>query len=75
MSRAVTGTDERTGTRKGLAPMSLPAPQSKPVAVASRLVAQIALSVAFGPRLRILAAGPAPPLTVLRFALREQGNA
>jgi hypothetical protein len=41
--------------------MALPAPQSKPVAAASRLVAQVAPLVAFGPRLRILAAGPAPP--------------
>jgi hypothetical protein len=47
--------------------MALPAPQSKPVAAASRLVAQIAPSVAFGPRLRILAAGPAPPTTLLLF--------
>jgi hypothetical protein len=37
-----------------------PAPQSKPVTRASRLVAQIAPSVAFGLGPRILAAGPAP---------------
>jgi hypothetical protein len=36
-----------------------PAPQSKPVAHASRLVARGAPSVAFGLGLRILAAGPA----------------
>lgn len=36
-----------------------PAPQSKPAAHASRLVAQVALSVAFGPGITILAAGPA----------------
>jgi len=36
-----------------------PAPQSKPVAQASRLVAQTAPSVAHEPGLRILAAGPA----------------
>jgi hypothetical protein len=36
-----------------------PAPQSKPVTHASRLVAQVAQSVAFGLGLRILAAGPA----------------
>src|ERR1700732_231609 len=36
-----------------------PAPQSKPVTRASRLVAQVAPLVAFGLGLRILAAGPA----------------
>jgi hypothetical protein len=36
-----------------------PAPQSKPVTLASRLVARIAPLVAFGLGLRILAAGPA----------------
>jgi hypothetical protein len=36
-----------------------PAPQSKPVTHASRLVAPVAPSVAFGPGLRIPAAGPA----------------
>jgi hypothetical protein len=42
-----------------------PAPQSKPVTPASRLVAQVAPLVAFELGLRILAAGPAPPSTVL----------
>ena len=44
-----------------------PAPQSKPVTRASRLVARIAPLVAFGLGLRILAAGPAPISTVLRL--------
>ena len=42
-----------------------PAPQSKPVTPASRLVAQDAPLVASGLGLRILAAGPAPLTTVL----------
>jgi hypothetical protein len=52
--------------------VSLPAPQSKPVAAASRLVAQVAPLVAFGPGLRILAAGPVPRLTVLSFLARSE---
>jgi membrane protein DedA with SNARE-associated domain len=47
--------------------MALPAPQSKPLAPASRLVARVALLVAFGLGLGILAAGPAPQSTVLLF--------
>jgi hypothetical protein len=43
----------------------IPAPQSKPVTLASRLVARNAPSVAIGLGLRILAAGPAPEPTVL----------
>jgi len=43
-----------------------PAPQSKPVTPASRLVTHNAPLVAFRLGLRILAAGPAPQLTVLR---------
>ena len=44
-----------------------PAPQSKPVTLAPRLVARTAPLVAFGLGLRILAAGPAPISTVLRL--------
>jgi len=44
-----------------------PAPQSKPVAHASRLVAHIAPLVAFGLGVRILAAGPARITTLLRL--------
>ena len=44
-----------------------PAPQSKPVTPAARLVARTAPLVAFGLGLRILAAGPAPIPTILRF--------
>jgi hypothetical protein len=52
------GRDHRIG---GVTPVeSAPAPQSKPVARASRLVAQIAPLVASGLGPRILAAGPAP---------------
>ena len=47
--------------------MALPAPQSKPLAPASRLVARVALLVAFGLGLGILAAGPAPQSTILLF--------
>jgi hypothetical protein len=50
----------RPASRWGNAGRSmLPAPRSKPVTRASRLVAQIAPSVALGFGLRILAAGPA----------------
>jgi plasmid stability protein len=62
------GTDQATDR-----PMALRAPQSKPVAAAPRLVAQIAPLVAFGPRLRILAAGPVPTSTLLLFQ-RSNGN-
>lgn len=55
-----------------------PAPQSKPVTLAPRLVARIAPSVASGLGLRILAAGPAA-VTLLRLRMlmstRPQGSA
>jgi len=51
--------DEATGPAGDARGSTAPAPQSKPVAPASRLVAQVAPSVASGLGLRILAAGPA----------------
>ena len=58
---AVNQIETRPPSRWGNALRSTaPAPQSKPVAHASRLVARVAPSVAFGPGVRILAAGPAP---------------
>src|SRR5438270_1208092 len=59
--RAVNQIETRPPSRwvNALRSTSLPAPQSKPVAHAARLVAQVAPSVAFGPGVRILAAGPA----------------
>ena len=56
--RAVDQIEARSPGRWGDA-VEAPALQSKPVAPASRLVARVAPSVAFGLRLRILAAGPA----------------
>jgi hypothetical protein len=60
----------RTGTRppgpwRYARRSTTPAPQSKPVTPASRLVAQVAPSVASGLGLRLLAAGPARCATLL----------
>jgi hypothetical protein len=52
--------DAATGPVGNAGRSTAPAPQSKPVTPASRLVAQITPLVAFGLGLRILAAGPAP---------------
>jgi hypothetical protein len=46
---------------------SEPAPQSQPVASAPRLATFSRLSVAFGLKVRMLAAGPAHPSTLLLF--------
>jgi hypothetical protein len=62
-ARTPSGRSNRDAVHRagGVTPVEVqqPAPQSKPVAPASRLVAQVAPSVASGLRLRILAAGPA----------------
>src|ERR1700684_2551313 len=63
---------DRKSNRPVAAPTGWPAPQSKPVAHASRLVALVAPLVAFGLGSRILAAGPAPPTTVLLSPRRVQ---
>ena len=55
----ITQVETRPPGRWHNADRSAPAPQSKPVTPASRLVAQLAPSVASGLGLRILAAGPA----------------